>query len=135
VLAGYQEAFRSEAPLTVRLLTLSLAMLVLGGCASVSDADHPYSLIKPSEAWVQMQAPPADSAAIIEAAGDTTKDMLADKKKYKITWFTRKTDDYLIYFQVRDSASGCGDEAPEFYKEEDGRWVEDRLSRVLICAS
>lgn len=80
-----------------------------------------------------MQALPADSAAIIEAAGDTTKDMLADKKKYSVTWFSRKTDDYLIYFQPRDSAAGCGDEAPEFYKDDDGKWIEDRLSRISIC--
>ena len=110
-----------------------LCILLLGGCASVADSDRPFTLIKPTEGWVQMQALPADSAAIIEAAGDTTKDMLADKKKYSVTWFSRKTDDYLIYFQPRDSAAGCGDEAPEFYKDDDGKWIEDRLSRISIC--
>ena len=112
------------------VFALMFGILLLSACASAPD--RPFTLIKPSEAWVQMQAPPADSAAIIASAGETTKDMLADKKKYAVTWFTRKTDDYLIYFQVRNSDSGCGDEAPEFYKEEGG-WVEDRLSRVSIC--
>ena len=110
---------------------LALGILLLAGCASAPD--RPFTLINPSEGWVQMQAPPAESAAIIEAAGQSTKDMLADKKKYRITWFTRKTDDYLIYFQVRDSDANCGDEAPEFYKEDDGKWVEDRLSRISLC--
>ena len=80
-----------------------------------------------------MQSPPADSAAIIEAAGQSTQDMLADKKKYRVTWFSRRTDDYLIYFQLRDPGVTCGDEAPEFYKDDDGKWVEDRLSRISIC--
>ena len=110
---------------------LAPCALLLSACAAAPG--KPFTLIKPLEGWVQMQAPPVDSATIIEAAGDTTKDMLADKKKYRVTWFTRKTDDYLIYFQVRDSASGCGDEAPEFYKEDDGKWVEDRLSRISLC--
>jgi hypothetical protein len=120
--------------LNVRLLgilILGLALSSLGACASAPD--KPFTLIKPSEAWVQMKSPPTDSAAIIEAAGGTTKDMLADKKKYQVTWFTRKTDDYLIYFQVRDPSVSCGDEAPEFYKEDDGQWVEDRLSRISLC--
>jgi hypothetical protein len=135
VLAGHQEAFRSEAALNVRPLLIgvpALCGILLSSCASSPAADKPFSLIKPQESWVQMQAPPADSAAIIESAGQSTKDMLADKKRYKITWFSRKTDDYLIYFQVRDSASDCGDEAPEFYKD-DGKWAEDRLSRISIC--
>jgi hypothetical protein len=80
-----------------------------------------------------MKGPPAGSSAIIEAAGASTQEMLADKEKYQVTWFSRRTDDYLIYFRVRGSASGCGDEAPEFYKDEDGRWIEDRLSRISIC--
>jgi hypothetical protein len=116
-------------PLSIGILGLALSLL--SACASAPD--RPFTLIKPQEGWVQMQAPPADSATIIEAAGDSTKEMLTDKKKYQITWFTRKTDDYLIYFQVRGSDSGCGDEAPEFYKEDDGRWVEDRLSRISLC--
>jgi hypothetical protein len=110
---------------------LMLSALVLSGCASAPD--KPFTLIKPSEGWAQMQAPPADSDAIVAAAGDSTKQMLSDKKKYRVTWFTRKTDDYLIYFQVRASDSGCGDEAPEFYKDDDEKWVEDRLSRISIC--
>jgi hypothetical protein len=120
-------------PLTLGTLVLVLCISLLGGCASLSTPDRPFTLIKPSEGWVQMQAPPPDSAAIIEAAGQSTKDMLADKKKYKVIWFTRKTDDYLIYFQLRDSVASCGDEAPEFYKEDDGKWVEDRLSRISLC--
>jgi len=109
----------------------ALLVLLLGACASAPD--RPFTLIKPSEGWVQMQAPPDDSAAIIASAGESTKEMLADRKRYAVTWFTRKTDDYLIYFQVRDSSVGCGDEAPEFYKEDDGKWVEDRLSRISLC--
>lgn len=118
----------------MRLLPVgALALCIsLSACASMSGPGRPFTLIKPQEGWVQMQAPPADSAAIIEAAGETTKDMLNDKKRYQVTWFTRKSDDYLIYFQLRGSGSSCGDEAPEFYKEE-GAWVEDRLSRVSIC--
>jgi hypothetical protein len=112
---------------------LVLSIFVLNACASAG-SDRPFTLIKPQEAWVQMKAPPTESAAIIEAAGDSTKEMLADKKKFQVTWFTRKTDDYLIYFQVRDNGdSACGDEAPEFYKDEDGRWIEDRLSRISMC--
>ena len=120
-----------SASLKVGARILTLCTLLLGACASAPD--KPFTLIKPSEGWVQMQAPPADSATIVEAAGDTTKDMLADKKKYSVTWFSRKTDDYLIYFQVRDPSLSCGDEAPEFYKDEDGRWVEDRLNRISLC--
>jgi hypothetical protein len=134
MLAGYQEAFRSEASLNVRTLitgALLLCVSLLSGCASV--ADRPFTLIKPQEGWVQLSAPPPVSGAIIEAAGESTKEMLGDKKKYKVTWFTRKTDDYLIYFQVRaDTDSACGDEAPEFYKV-DGQWAEDRLSRISLC--
>ena len=106
---------------------------MLGGCASLVAPARPFALIKPQEGWVQMKAPPAESAAIVEAAGDSTKEMLADKKRYQVTWFSRKSDDYLIYFQVRDSSASCGDEAPEFYKDDDGKWVEDRLSRISIC--
>ena len=121
--------------MTVRALIPGVVILgVLSGCASMAGPDRPFTLIKPSEGWVQMQAPPDDSAAIIASAGESTKEMLDDKKKYRVTWFTRKTDDYLIYFQVRDDgASACGDEAPEFYKEDDGKWVEDRLSRISLC--
>ena len=111
---------------------LILGLLLLSACASTPD--RPFTLIKPSEGWVQMKAPPADSAAIVAAAGEATKEMLDQKNKYRVTWFTRKTDDYLIYFQVRDNGdSACGDEAPEFYKEDDGKWVEDRLSRISLC--
>jgi len=117
-------------PLAIPLLVFSI--FLLNACASAG-SDRPFTLINPSEGWVQMQAPPTDSAAIIEAAGQSTKDMLADKKKYRITWFSRKTDDYLIYFQMRDPNANCGDEAPEFYKEDDGKWVEDRLSRISLC--
>jgi hypothetical protein len=108
-----------------------LGILLLFGCASIPD--RAFTLIKPSEAWVQMPAPPDDRAVIIAAAGQSTKEMLDDKKKYQVTWFTRRSDDYLIYFQVRDPAMACGDEAPEFYKDSDGKWVEDRLSRISIC--
>jgi hypothetical protein len=109
---------------------LTLCALLLSACASAPD--RPFTLIKPSEGWVPLSAPPTDSAAIIEAAGETTKEMLGDRK-YKATWFGRKKDDYLIYFQVRASDADCGDEAPEFYKDEDGRWIEDRLSRISLC--
>jgi hypothetical protein len=118
----------------VRSLIIGLSascVLLLCSCASTPAADKPFSLIKPQEGWAQLAVPPADSAAIIDSAGESTKEMLGEKK-YKITWFGRKTDDYLIYFQVRDSASECGDEAPEFYKA-DGKWAEDRLSRISIC--
>ena len=118
-------------PLLVGALALVLCTSLLTGCASAG-SDKPFTLIKPQEGWVQMDAPPAVSPAIIEAAGETTKEMLADKKKYKVIWFSRKTDDYLIYFQVRDSNANCGDEAPEFYKV-DGQWAEDRLSRISLC--
>ncbi|HSN18089.1 MAG TPA: hypothetical protein VLV87_07750 [Gammaproteobacteria bacterium] len=111
----------------------TLCGFLLSACASVPAREKPFTLIKPSEGWVRMQSPPAESAAIIESAGQSTKDMLADKKKYRVTWFSRKTDDYLIYFQVRDPRATCGDEAPEFYKEADGRWAEDRLSRISLC--
>jgi hypothetical protein len=113
------------------LVSVTLGVCLLSSCASAPE--RPFVLIKPQEAWVQMKAPPTESAVIIEAAGESTKEMLADKKKYQVTWFTRKTDDYLIYFQVRGSDSGCGDEAPEFYKDDDGLWVEDRLSRISMC--
>jgi len=115
-----------------RASTLMLGVLLLIGCASAPE--RPFTLIDSSEAWVQMKTPPDDSAAIIAAAGESTREMLNDKKKYQATWFARKTDDYLIYFQVRGNGdSACGDEAPEFYKDEDGRWVVDRLSRISIC--
>jgi hypothetical protein len=116
--------------LCIRNATLMFGVLLLSACASAPE--RPFTLIKPSEGWVQMKVPPDESAAIIAAAGETTKEMLGDRK-YKVTWFTRKTDDYLIYFQVRDNGdSACGDEAPEFYKE-DRQWVEDRLSRISLC--
>ena len=114
----------------LRLLIIG-AFLLLSACASASD--RPFTLIKATEGWMRMQAPPDASASIIASSGESTKEMLADSKKYAVTWFTRKTDDYLIYFQVRDSAADCGDEAPEFYKEDDGKWVEDRLSRISLC--
>lgn len=118
----------------MRLLVLASALfvLLLSACASVPD--RPFTLIKPEEGWVQMKAPPEESPAIIAAAGEAIRGMLDDRKKYKATWFTRKADDYLIYLQVRDSSTGCGDEAPEFYKDEEGHWIVDRLSRVSICA-
>jgi hypothetical protein len=106
---------------------------LLSSCASAPE--RPFTLIKPQEGWVQMKAPPPESAAIIESAGESTKEMLDDKKKYQVTWFTRRTDDYLIYFQVRADAgtsSSCGDEAPEFYKVDE-QWAEDRLSRISLC--
>ena len=113
--------------------TLVLGALLVGGCASLLDPDRPFTLIRPEEGWVRLKAPPEDSDAIIDAAGHATREMLNDKKRYKITWFTRRVDDYLIYFQVRDNGdSSCGDEAPEFYKE-DGQWAEDRLSRISLC--
>ena len=113
---------------------LALCVSLLSSCASLSGPDRPFTLIKPQEGWVRLSAPPSESAAIIEAAGESTKEMLDDKEKYKITWFARKTDDYLIYFQVRANRdSTCGDEAPEFYKVE-GQWAEDRLSRISLCA-
>lgn len=118
-------------PLSIGLLVL--AVLSLSGCASLLDSDRPFTLIKPEEGWVRLKAPPEESDAIIDAAGETTRQMLDDKKRYKVTWFARRTDDYLIYFQVRDNGdSACGDEAPEFYKDE-GQWAEDRLSRISLC--
>ena len=135
MLAGHQEAFRSEAALIVRRFILgAMALLVFlpGGCASLHDTDRPFTLIKPSEGWVQLQAPPEESGAIIASAGQSTQEMLADKTKYRVTWFSHCTDDYLIYFQVRDPAATCGYEAPEFYKVE-GQWAEDRLSRISPC--
>ena len=42
------------------------AVLLLSACASTPD--RPFSLIKPSEGWVQMKAPPPDSETIVEAA-------------------------------------------------------------------
>jgi hypothetical protein len=115
-------------PLIIGVLTLCI--FLLSACASVPD--RPFTLIKPQEGWVQLKAPPEESGAIIEAAGGSTKQMLSDRK-YQATWFARKTDDYLIYFQVRAADADCGDEAPEFYKDEDGRWIEDRLSRISLC--
>lgn len=120
--------------MNVRALIISVpavCALLLNGCASLGP-DRPFDLIKPSEGWTQLSEPPAEKVEIIDAAGETTKEMLGDKK-YKITWFGRKKDDYLIYFQVRDSSATCGDEAPEFYRDDDGRWVEDRLSRISLC--
>ena len=116
--------------LTIGALALMLVAFLLGGCAS--EPDRPFTLIKPQEGWMRLKALPEESGAIIEAAGESTKEML-NGKKYKVTWFARKQDDYLIYFQVRTADADCGDEAPEFYKDEDGRWVEDRLSRISLC--
>lgn len=122
--------------MNVRALSLSLLgvpIFLLCGCASMSGPDRPFTLIKPEEGWVPLKAPPEESPAIIASAGQSIQEMLENRKKYQVTWFARKTDDYLIYFQLRDPAATCGDEAPEFFKDEDGKWIEDRLGRISIC--
>jgi hypothetical protein len=117
---------------------VSLVLLaVLGGCASVFDADKPFELIKPQDGWVRLDVAPPESSAMIAAAGEAAGVLLEDRH-YKVTWFQRGKDDYLAYFQTHsyvNSEPGCEDRDFEVQRA-DGGWiaVTGKLTHIIVCA-
>ncbi len=115
------------------LIGLALSCF-LSGCA-VFDSDGPFDLIKPEDAWIRMQNAPQDADLLAVANRDEEiHSLLIDTKRFKLIWFQRGTDDYLLYFQAHRyvNIGGCDEYTFEMTRTHDQWSVVPHL--LTVCA-
>ena len=117
------------------LIAACAVLFTLSGCATSSDPEKPFDAIKPDDGWVRLDSAPVGYASMLTLVTDEPYKGDLIRTRYRHVWFSRGTDDYMLYLQVHyyiDPDPGCGDETIEFVRM-DGQWsLKDKGTQLCI---